>query len=168
MLGLYEHFPETIHKTARFATRVSTKRLQQTLVQTFHETNTKTFKLEDVADPSVPRCTVIFEFGIAEANNFDYLDDEETMKVLKVIQEKPLQVIDVYCALRYYKTQDEKKTPLKFDYYMIRLVFNKNLMETQVFHERGLGYATPEDVINFIAGKINEMFSKKILKPLKT
>jgi hypothetical protein len=168
MLGLYDNFPVNVHKTASFTTSISSKRLQQALIQIFNETNGKTYNLEDVADPSVPQCTVIFEFGIAEANNFNYLDNKEANKVLKVIQKKPLQIMDFYCAIRYYKTQKEKQIPLKFDYYMIRLIFSKNSMETRAFHERGLRYISPEDITDFIADKINDRFSKKILKPHDT
>jgi len=168
MLGFYENFPQNVHKTARFATPISSKRLQQTLVQILQGINSKTFNLEAVADPSVPQCTVIFEFGIAEANNFNYLDIEETTKALKVINTKPLQVMDFFCAVRYYRTQDEKKTPLRFDYYMIRFIFNKNLIETRVFHERGPRYTSPEDIVNLVVDKITETFSKKILKALES
>ena len=165
MLGLYENFPKTVHKTASFATSISNKRLQQALIQTFQKINNKNFNLEEIANPSVPQCTVILEFGIAEANNFNYLNTEETNKMLKIIQKKPLQVMDFFCALRYYKMQNGKKTPLRFDYYMIRFIFNKDSMEIQIFHERGPRYTSPEDITDFIGGKINERFSKKILKP---
>lgn len=164
MLGFYENFPANIHKTSTFTTAISNKKLQQTLALILSETNNKTYNLDDVADPSVPNCTVIFEFGIAEADTFNYLDDEEVDKIIKIVEKKPLQVMDFYCAIRYYKMEKEKKTPLKFDYYMIRFVFNKNLVETRIFHERGLRYVTPEDVTNFIINKINEKFSKRVLK----
>lgn len=127
--------------------------------------NGKDLKLEDVADPSVPQCTAIFEFGIAEANSFTYLDATEVDKVLKIINKKPLQVIDIYCAVRYYKWQNGKKAPLKFDYYMVRFLFDKKLLEILVFHERGLRYIAPDDVVNFMTNKINEEFSKKVVKP---
>lgn len=167
MLGFYENFPENIHKIARFTTSISNKRLQQALTKTVHKLNNETFRLEDVANPSVPQCTVIFEFGIAEANNFNYLDNEETSRMLKTIRKKPFQVMDFFCAIRYYKTQNEKKTPLKFDYYMLRFTFNKKSVEIQVFHERGPRHISPEDAPNFIAHKINETFSKKILRTFK-
>ncbi len=167
MLGLYENFPKTVHKTASFATSISNKRLQQTLIQTLQKTNNENFNLETIANPSVPQCTVILEFGIAEANNFNYLDNDETNKVLKIIQKKPLQVMDFFCALRYYKTQNEKKTPLRFDYYMIRFTFNKDSIIMQIFHERGPRYVSPEDIANFVVNKIGETFSKKILKVVK-
>jgi len=167
MLGLYENFPKTIHKTASFATSISNKRLQQALIQTLQQTNTKNFNLEEIANPSVPQCTVILEFGIAEANNFNYLDIEEANKVLKVIRKTPLQIMDFFCALRYYKIQNEKKTSLRFDYYMIRFIFNKNSITMQIFHERGPRYISPEDIANFVANKIDEAFSKKILKIIK-
>jgi hypothetical protein len=164
MLGLYENFPKTIHKTASFAASISNKRLQQALIQTLQKINNKNFNLQEITNPSIPQCTAILEFGIAETNNFNYLDNEETNKMLKVIQKKPLQVMDFFCALRYYKMQNEEKTPLRFDYYMIRFIFNEDLMEIQIFHERGPRHVSPEDVANFVANKINETFSKKILK----
>jgi hypothetical protein len=164
MLGLYENFPENPHRIARFNTSISNKRLQQALIQIFHHLDTESLAIEDIANPSLPQCTVIFEFGIAEANNFIYLDSEEKSLVLKVIQKKPFQKMDFLCSIRYYKTQNEKKTPLKFDYYMLRFTFNKNTMEMQVFHERGPMHILPEEITAFIANKINEKFSKKILK----
>jgi len=167
MLGFYENFPVSVQKTASFITPISSKRLQQTIIRMFNEINSQTFNLEEVADPSVPQCTVIFEFGIAEANNFNYLDDEETERALRVISKKPFQVLDFFCAIRYYKKQNEKKTPLKFDYYMTRFTFNKNSVETQVFHERGPRYISPEDIADFFANKINEKFSKKALKTIE-
>jgi hypothetical protein len=167
MLGAYENFPKNIHKTAHFTTPTSTKRLQQTLIQTLKETNTKTYNLENITTPSITQCQVIFEFGIAETNNFNYLDENETNRTIKTIQKKPFQITDFFCAIRYYKTQNQKKTPLKFDYYMIRFIFNKNSIETQIFHERGPRYISPEDITNFILNRINQTSSKKVLTLLK-
>jgi len=163
-LGFYENFPENVHRITRFSASVSSKRLQQALLRIICETNSKTLKLEDITHPSIPKCTVILEWGIAEANDFSYLDAEETNKVLKVIQKKPFQTTDLFCVIRYYKTQNEKRTPLKFDYYMVRLTFNKNSVETQIFHEKGPRYITPEDLTDFIANKINNALSKRALK----
>ena len=167
MLGLYENFPKTIHKTASFSISVSNKRLQQALIQTLQKINKENFNLEEIANPSVPQCTVILEFGIAEANNFNYLDDKETNKALEVIQKKPFQLMDFFCALRYYKMQNGKKTPLRFDYYMMRFKFNRDSMKIQIYHERGPRYISPEDVANFIVNKIDETSSKKILKAVR-
>jgi hypothetical protein len=163
MLGTYENFPERTHKTAHFTFSLSNKRFQQTLIQTFRKANSETFNLENIADPSVPQCSAIFEFGIAEANNFNYLDDDETNNAIRVVQKKPLQLVDFFCAIRYYIMQKERKTPLKFDYYILRFLFNKNSMSMQIFHERGPRYASPEDVANFVLNKINETSSRKIL-----
>jgi hypothetical protein len=132
-----------------------------------YKTNIETCNLEDVADPSVPQCTVILEFGIAEANNFNYLNNEETNRALKAIRKKPFQIMDFFCALRYYKMQNEKKTALKFDYYMIRFSFAKDSTEMQIFHDKGPRYVSPDDITEFVVNKINENFSKKILKAFK-
>jgi hypothetical protein len=167
MLGFYERFPINVHKTAIFVFSASSKKLQQKLVQTLHKINNENFTLEEVATPSLPQCTVVFEFGIAEDDGFNYLTEEEKDKVLKAVQKKPLEVMDFFCALRYYKKQEKKKTALKFDYYMTRFAFNEDLMEIQVFHERGHRYVAPEELAHFVTNKINETFSKEVLKALK-
>ena len=164
MLGIYENFPTNIHKTAHFKASASKKRTQQAIIQTLLKLNNQTFGLEDVGHPSVPQCTVVFEFGIAETNNFNYLNNEETDHVLKIINKNPFQLMDFFCAICYYKTQGEKKKALKFDYYMLRFTFNIKSMEIQVFHERGPRHVSPGEIASFVANKINETFTKKILK----
>lgn len=163
-LGVYENFPENIHETARFSTQLSNKKLQHTIMQILHELNTRAFSLEEISEPSVHGCTVAFEFGIAEANNFNYLDEKETQKATKIVNAEPFSLIDLLCALRYYTAQDGKKKPLKFDYYMIRFLFDKNQVEMQVFHERGPRYISPEGIINLIVKKVNQTFSKTVLR----
>jgi hypothetical protein len=166
MLGLYENFPTTIHKIAFFTTQASNKKLQQKLTATLQKLNTETLTLEAVSDPSIPQGTVNFEFGIAEADTFNYLDSEETAKLLKTISKQPLQTMDFFCAARYHKSQDERETRPRFDYYMLRFTFNEDTIEVRAFHERGPRYTSPEDVINLIANKMNEGSMKKLLKEI--
>lgn len=164
MLGFYENFPQNVHKIALFSTLISNKKLQQTLIRTLHKINGETFNLDEVAKPSISQCTAVLEFGIAEADSFNYLDLEETNKLLEDICKKPLQLIDLFCAIRYYKAKGEERNPLKFDYYMLRLIFYKGSIEVQIFHERGPRHMSPEDLINLIIKKVNEYLSKKALK----
>jgi len=168
MLGFYENFPENIHRIENFTSSLSSKKLQQRMIQVLHEINRKTFCFEEIAHPSVPECAVIFELGIADAKSFNYIDEEETNKVLNALKKEPFQVMDLFCAVRYYKNKTEKKAPLKFDYYMMRAVFGKDSMEMRVFHERGLRYISPEDIVTFLVNKINEVFARKILKRFET
>lgn len=164
MLGFYEGFPVNAHKIVRFATLISNKKLQQALVQTLQKLNGEKLSLEEVAEPSIPACIVLFEFGIAEGDAFNYLDFAETQKVLEKIRKAPLHVMDFFCAIRYYKEQNGEKAPLKFDYYMLRLTFNAGFIEINIFHERGPRHLPPEDIANLIVNKVNEFFSRKVLK----
>jgi hypothetical protein len=75
--------------------------------------------------------------------------------------------MDFFCAVRYYKGAGEKKAPLKFDYYLMRLVFGKNSVEIQVFHERGPRYISPEDIVTFLVNMVNETSARKILKKIE-
>ena len=167
MLGFYENFPENIHRIDNFSTTFSNKRLQQRLIQVLHDINRRNFSFEEVAYPTVPECTIIFEAGLAEAKNFNYIDEEETRKVLGVLRKGALRSMDFFCAVRYYKGTAEKKAPLKFDYYMMRAVFGKNAVEIQVFHERGPRYISPEDITTFLVNEVNKTSSRRILKKVE-
>jgi hypothetical protein len=164
MLGLYENFPSITHRIMKYIKLTSNRSLQQKLTQTLHALNAQTFSLEKVTDASIPECLASFEFGIAQANDFNYLDDEETQKVLKTVSRTPLRVMDFLCVVRYHRLRGEKKTSLRFDYSFIRFIFGRNLMEVQVFHERGPRHTSPEDIPNFIISKVNEASSKTALR----
>ena len=162
MLGRYENFPVNIHRIENFTTPLSNKKLQQSLIQVLHEINRGTFSFEEIAYPTVPECTIIFEAGLAESKSFNYIDKEETRRVLRALRKTPFQTMDFFCAVRYYK--GVAKAPLKFDYYLVRAVFGKNSMEIQVFHERGPRYISPEDLITFLVNEVNKTSSRRTLK----
>lgn len=168
MLGVFESFPENVHKIVEFTTTVSNRNLQKNLTKAFRTLNCDATSLQSALESSTSEYTAVLEFGIAEANSFNYLDDEEMVKVLKIIQKKPLQVMDFYCVARYYKTQYGKKAPLKFDYYMLRLSFDKNLTEMRLFHDRGPMRMLPDEVADLIARRINETFHKRVLTRLES
>jgi hypothetical protein len=164
MLGFYENFPETIHGIARVAVSLSTRRLQQTLIATFQKLNSETHNIETLAAPSIRKCIVDFEFGIAEGKGFNYIDNEETAKTLQAMQKKPFGIMDFFCALRYHKTQGKESSPLRFDYFMVRLAFNEGLIEMRISHEKGPRHVEPEDVIRLIVNEVNQACKKKTLR----
>lgn len=168
MLGYYEAFPQHVHKITHFATSVSSKKLQETLLQLLFRLNKETVRLEDFGTPSMKNCVAVFELGVAEGNGFTYLDDEEKDKILKTMNKTPFQILDVLCAMRFYRIENEARRPLKFDYYMLRFTFNQKFLEVQLFHERGSMHILPQELAEFIIRKTNEAFGKKVLKPLKT
>jgi hypothetical protein len=147
-----------------FNSTLSSKQLQERLIQTFYEINKKEFRFEEIANPTIPECKIIFELGLAEAKNFNYIDEEELERVLNLPEKERLNTMDFFCAVRYYKENPEKKTALKFDYYMLRTIFSKKTFEIQVFHERGPRHISPEDLTRLISNKINEAAKRKVLK----
>src|SRR3972149_10207044 len=157
MLGLYENFPANIHRRDIYTSSLSTRKLQPKLIQVLRDINRRTFTFEEAGNPTLPDCTLIFEVGLAEAGSFNFLNEEEAARVCNAVNREPLKVMDLFCAIRYYKNKAGKKTPLKFDYYMTRLVFGReSTVEFQVFHERGPRYISPEDLVAFLVKKINE------------
>jgi len=165
MLGFYTNFPQNIHKAETFSTSILSKKLQQTLVETLYRLNDETLSLEDVAAPSIPSCKVIFEVGVAEDNDFNYLDDEERKRLLGALKKKPFQVMDFLCVIRYRRMREEKKMRMRFDYYMLRLLFGESLVEVQVSHEKGTRHISPDDLVKLVVNRVNGAFSKKVLKP---
>jgi hypothetical protein len=147
-----------------FNSTISSKQLQQRLIQVFYELNGKELSFEEVANPTIPECKLIFELGLAEAKSFNYIDEEELGRTLNLLEKERLHTMDFFCAIRYYKGNAEKKTALKFDYYLLRTIFSKDTFEIQVFHERGPRYISPEDLTLLIFNKINEAAKRKVLK----
>ncbi len=161
-LGFYENFPLNIHLVESFNSTLSSKQLQQRLIQVLYEINRKEFSFEEAANPTIPECKLIFEFGLADAEDFNYIDEEEVKKVRNLLEKEHLRTMDFFCAIRYYK--GEKKSPLKFDYYLLRTVYSRDILEIQVFHKKGPRYISPEDLTLFIFNKTNEASNRKILK----
>jgi len=161
-LGFYENFPSNIHLAESFNSTLPNKQLQQRLIEVLFEVNRNEFSFEEAANPTIPDCKLIFEFGLADNDCFNYIDEEEVKKVRKQVGIENLGTIDMFCAIRYYK--GEKKKALKFDYYLIRTVYSKETLEIQVSHKKGPRYLSPEDLTLFIINKINASSNRKILK----
>jgi hypothetical protein len=147
-----------------FYSTLPSEQLQRRLIRAFYEINRKEFSFEEAAYPTIPECKIIFEFGLADAESFNYIDEEEVEKVLNLLEKEHLDTVDFFCAIRYYKGNAEKKRALKFDYYLIRTMYNRDIFEIQVYHKKGIRYLSPEDLTLFIFNKINEASKKKVLE----
>lgn len=170
-MGYYDNFPLHIHHIQSYITTVSTRQLQQRIIQLFGELNQLEFSFEEVSIPTVPNGTIIFEFGLAEVDSFSFIDEAEIREALTFLAKGNVRSLDFFCSIRYYKGIGEERTALKFDYYMLRAVFGKGTLEMQVFHERGPRYLSPDDLTVFIFRKVNKSPTRKILKesnPLMT
>ena len=119
--------------------------------------------MQTVTNTSPANCTVNFEFGIADADTFNFLDDEELRKIQKTLkQQQALPVLDVYYVARYHLTEaDGKRRPLKFDYGMLRFAFGRKNMELFIYHERGTQRIPLEDMAHFIRNQVNEQLTEK-------
>ncbi|MCL2642891.1 MAG: hypothetical protein FWD52_05225 [Candidatus Bathyarchaeota archaeon] len=162
MLGKYENFPVNVHFLKMCSSSLSSRQLQQKLVKTLKDLNRKTFCFEEITIPTIPNCEVIFEFGIAEGECFNFLDNQEVNRVL--IMFKTGQVLlDFFCVIRYYRCDLQRKTALKFDYYLFRIVFTVKTAEFRVFHKQGPRYISPEELALMIIGSINKAAAKRVL-----
>jgi hypothetical protein len=166
--GVYENFPSQIHWIESFTSSVPSKQLQQKLVKIFYELNQKELSFEEVTNPTIPNSKLIFEFGLADSKCFNYINSDEEKKAIDLIDKEIPDRLDFFCGIRYYKGKTEKKTPLKFDYYLLRTIFNKGTVEAHIHHEKGPRYVSPQDLTQLIFDKINDNSSKKVLKKLRT
>jgi hypothetical protein len=155
MLGKYENFPLNVHFLKSFSSTHSSKHFQQKLIRTLKNLNRKPFHFEEITIPTIPNCEVLFEFGIAEGECFNFLDEQQVNRVLNVL--KTTQTLDFFCIIRYYRCQSQKKTALKFDYYMVRVNFIVKTIEFRVFHKQGPRYVAPEELVTMITASINNV-----------
>jgi hypothetical protein len=164
MLGHYQNFPLNVHRVDVFKSALASRQLQQRLLQAFFEANLSEFSFEQVAIPTVPDGRVIFEFGLADGEGFNFIDEEEVAKAQGLLAQERVAFIDFFCGIRYYKVKAGKRAALKFDYYMLRTLFGKDNFEVHVFHERGPRYVSPEDLTTFIAKRVNAVSNRKVLR----
>lgn len=164
MLGLYENFPPTIHLQETYTSALSKQKLQLKFAQVLRDINSRSFTFEETSNPAMPNCTVIFMFGVADTDGFKFFNDAQVKRLVQAVADGR-ERIDFFCAVRYYKNTQPKRTPLKFDYYLLRLVFGEDgSVQFVVSHERGPRYLSPEDFAGFIAQSVNGKGKKKTLQ----
>lgn len=162
LLGRYDNFPTNIHGIARFTCPTSTRILQKTITRTLRTLNKQTIELKKLTKASPTNCIVNFEFGVADADTFSFLDEEELKKIEKALEKQAFPILDVFCAARYHILEaSEKRKSLKFDYNMLRFTFYGKDMELFVYHERGIQRIPAEDLILFLENQINQQLIEK-------
>ena len=166
MPSFYKAFPTNIHLIETYSSLLSIRKLQEKIIRVFYEINGKEFGFEDVANPTVPEGTVIFNIGLAGAKKFSLINSEQVNAAIDVLNKENLQTIDFIIVIRYYKGKPEKRVPLRFDYYLLRTIYGKDKLEMQIAHDSGPRYVTPEDLSEFIFSKINVDSKKKPLKKI--
>jgi hypothetical protein len=167
LLGNYKNFPENIHGIAFFEYQNSTKSLQQAILFALHHLNHETYNLGSVTPYLKQNYEVGFEFGVAEDFDFNFLDNKELERCTRSIAENELETLDFFFTVRYHNImKDNKRTPLKFDYHLLRFIFQRNGLELRIRHERGPQRVATDDLTEFIALQINRELSKKQLTPL--
>ena len=167
MLGCYENFPKNFHGIVSFQYQDSAKGLQQAILCAFHRLNNETFELGAVTPYLKQNCIVGFEFGVAEGFGFNFLDQNELSQCLTTVAENELQVLDFFVVVRYHLLRDDGKlVPLRFDYHVLRFVFQEGGLELQIRHEKGTQRVPLEDLTDFLVKQINVELSKKQLMPL--
>jgi hypothetical protein len=155
LLGNYEKFPEAIHGIALFNHQDSAKNIQQAILRTLHSLNHEVYDLSAVTPYLKQKYKVGFEFGVADGSAFNFLDEKELEKCLKIINEKELQTLDFFFVIRYHATNEGgKRIPLRFDYHLLRFIFQKDHLEMQIRHEKGIQRIPIDDFTDFIAERI--------------
>ncbi len=166
MFGRYENFPETVHAIALFNYLGSAKSIQQAILSAFHHLNHRVYDLGAVTPYLKQKCDVGFEFGVAEGNVFNFLDEKELDQCLRSVAEKELQMLDFFFVVRYHTRDRGKRIPLRFDYHVLRFTFQEGYLEMQIRHEKGTQRIPLDDLTDFISKQINAELSLRELNPL--
>ena len=167
MFGHYDNFPETVHGVALFNYQGSAKSIQQSILCAFHHLNHEVHDLGAVTPYLKQKCTVSFEFGVAEGPVFNFLDDKELDQCLRHVAEEELQTLDFFFVVRYHVTgKGGKRVPLRFDYHVLRYIFQEGCLEMRIRHERGTQRIPIDDLTDFITERINAELSQRRLNPL--
>ena len=167
MLGRYENFPLNVHAIASFDYQESAKDVQRAILCAFHRLNNEVCDLGAITPFLTQKCEVGFEFGVAEGIDFNFLDQKEVDECLKFVAENDVETLDFFVVVRYHLVkEDGKRVPLRFDYHVLRFVFQGSGVEMRIRHERGSQRITVDDLTTFITKKINAELSQRGLTPL--
>lgn len=167
MFGYYENLPKNFHRVSLFKYQDSMKGFQHAILRTFHRLNHESFDLDAVSPYLKQNCLVGFEFGVADGFYFNFLDHNELTRCLKNVDENEVETLDFFFVIRYHILKSEfKRVPLKFDYNILRLVFQEKSMEMQIRHEKGPQRIPLDDLIKFLIKQINTELSQKQLMQL--
>jgi hypothetical protein len=167
LLGRYDSFPENLHSIALLATQAPQKSLQQSIFRAFHRLNNETFGIGALTPYLKQDCEVGFEFGVADGVDFVFLDQNELEQCLTAVKENELKVLDFFVVVRYHTTKKEnKKVPLRFDYHVIRFIFNEDQTELRIRHEKGPQRVPLSELTDFLVDQINNELYGAQLAPL--
>jgi len=155
LLGKFENFPEIVHKEKEFKTKFSVKELQKKIIKSLYSLNRKEIRQNSITNSISSDYIVIFELGIADGINFNYLDASELKRCLNFLKSRNFKTLDFFMVNRYYKIKSGKgRTPLKFDYQFLRFTFPSRCLKIMIYHERGPRRIPLDELISFLAKQI--------------
>ena len=142
------------------------RKVQETILYAFYRLNCQICSLNDITPVHSLECHVSFELGAREEDGFNFLDEAELGRVRGSVAKKPLLFLDFLCVVRCHVTRRSKPIPLRFDYHLLRFAFHNRILELRVTYERGTHRIPLEDLITFLAKRIDQELSQNQLKPL--
>ena len=154
MLGKFENFPIFVHKTKTFKIDSPLISVQKKIIKSLYNLNGRELPSSRIFSGMGGGFSIIFEIGVADGANFNYLDETELDRYLNYLKNESFRVLDFFLVNRYYTTDDEKRRkPLKFDYQMMRLEFSNDKLIIKIYHERGPRRIQLEELIDFFASQ---------------
>ena len=167
LCGLYENFPLNIKDKIEIQNMNKINDLQECILNTFNYLNYKNFDLINILQYTQLQCTVSFEFGVADGTSFIFLDKKELEKSIKFIEKNNYEKLDFFFVVRYHILKfSGKRVPLRFDYYILRFFFKKEIVELSIRHEKGTQRIPIDDLTNFISKQIDFKLNQKNLLPI--
>jgi hypothetical protein len=156
MLGHYEQFPETVHGISHFTYRAPLRPIQKAIATVFGQLNQKKCDLTEIVHLNGSAdCEVDFEVGIGDKATFTFLDKIEVERLKGEITKKSLSFLDFLCVFQYHAIGESgRRLSLRFDYYLLRFTFAKNLTEFLVYHERGPRRVHVKDLMCFVTERV--------------
>ena len=160
--GIFQNFSSLIHGTVKIFHKTSSKKLQQIIVNAFKLLNELRIEqvLSAAGNTSLQKGVIAFEVGIANGLYFEFLNEVTLTKLAKYLQQNIFSIIDVLIIVTYHYFKKEKKIPLNFDHYILRLVFHSKELDLYLYHVKGIRRMNIDEFLNYII----ELIKKQIIK----
>ena len=106
------------------------------------------------------------KIGIGNGEGFDILDSREEQRLLGRLENyAPFNSLDLAFNLRY-TIDDGRNHKLHQDHYVMRLVFQRGMLEVLVHHVKGIRRIGPEELVRLVVEKLNGELDRENLSKL--
>jgi hypothetical protein len=168
-LGIFTNFPSIVHGWAEAFHNNQQHEVQKATIRALQELNNhrEPYRINVSSESRTYKGILGFEVGVGEGVFFTYLDDETVQRLYNSSSSRiHYHHLDFLIIVTYHYYKHNKTIALNFDHFQLRLIFNKQKIEAQLFHNKGTRRVSLDEILNRIFDEISKRLLKSALDGL--